>query len=97
MRKNCRLTYEAWRDGRAVRPSDSIWTDGASVYSYQTAIAVRRPAGVILNRTPYTKTTTIHQNALASQLDSDAVNYSEVVDIPLGTGHITLDREKETP
>ena len=94
MRKNCRLTYEAWRDGRAVRPAESIWTDGASVYSYQTVIAVRRPAGVLLNRTPYSRTTTVHQNAIASQLYSDTVEYLEVWDVPIGTGHL---RGNQTP
>ena len=88
MRKNCRLTYDAWRDGRAVEPSPSIWTDGATVYSYQTAIAVRRPSGVLLNRTPYSRTTTTHQNALAVQLYSDAVAYLEVWDVPRDTQHL---------
>jgi hypothetical protein len=58
MRKNCRWTFDAWRAGRSLKPAESIWTDGTTVYSYRTAIAVTLPSGVILNRTPYSVTTT---------------------------------------
>ena len=88
MRKNCRLTYEAWRDGRAVKPSTSIWTDGSSVYSYQTVIASTRPSSVLLNRTQYSRTTTTHQNALAWQMYQDGIEYSEVWDVPMGSQEI---------
>lgn len=68
MRKNAAAVYAAWLDGRPLRRARSIWTDGESIYSYDTAILARDAANVILNVTKYSQTTTTHQNGLAVAL-----------------------------
>ncbi len=70
MRKNCRETVRHWLLEKPSAPAQqgkSIWTDGRNIYSYQTCLVTRSPwAGtMILNRTRYSQTTTVHQNALA--------------------------------
>ena len=89
MRKNCRWTFDAWRAGRSLKPAESIWTDGTTVYSYQTAIAVTLPSGVILNRTPYSVTTTTHQNGLAVGLEEEGTTFLVVENVPIGTMSLT--------
>lgn len=69
MRENTREVAEAWQAGQPCRGSESIWTDGESVYSYQTCIATDDPElGRILNRSSYSVTTSAHQNGLAEAI-----------------------------
>ena len=86
MRKNCERAYKAWSDGRALRPAPSIWSDGNTLWSYWTAIAAVDPARsmIVLNRTSYSKTTTIHQNALAYVMRFEDYVLVEVDDVPKG-------------
>lgn len=66
-RKNTTQVVEAFLDGKPCNPSRSIWTNGNSIWSYSTCIAIRVPEAperVILNTTRYSVTTTIHQNGL---------------------------------
>jgi hypothetical protein len=69
MRKNCARVIECYRQRKPSIPSmrgSSIWTDGVTIYSYSTPILASLPPGtLILNRSGYSITTTIHQNALA--------------------------------
>ncbi len=74
MRVNTRNTLAAFLAGRPARPASSIWTDGISVYSYATCIATRKDNGaVIVNRTRYSPTTSIHQNALLDGLHRECI------------------------
>lgn len=87
MRKNCRVAMNSFLAGKASRPADSIWTDGETLFSYETAIAVKKGGRVVLNRERYSDTTTIHQNALAAWMPHDV----EVIsDVPLGSSAATL-------
>jgi hypothetical protein len=87
MRVNCKNVLNAWRCGRRNKSAQSIWTDGRDIYSYGTCLVTRDDAGnVILNRTRYSVTTTIHQGALAV-----ALNGCRVVDgIRIGCSPYTL-------
>lgn len=73
MRKNTKEAIRRWQDGRASIPSQhgsSIWSDGDSIWSYQTCIATRTAAGyVVLNGTKYSRTTTQHQAGIKLWLD----------------------------
>lgn len=83
MRVNCTQALRAWRKGKALRPAQSIWTDGETIFSYGTALVTKRADGtVVLNRTRYSVTTTIHQNTLAFELAGavEVDNLSQGVD-----------------
>lgn len=74
MRRNCAEALERWHNGVASPPSKqggSVWTNGETIFSYGTALVIRARGKVILNRTRYSVTTTIHQNALAVALHWD--------------------------
>ena len=93
MRKNTNEVFRAWMYGRSKgKPGASIWTDGDAIYSYRTCIATRdagRLARAVLNRTPYSITTTIHQNGLASAMPTwMKVRYVE--NLPLGASRRDL-------
>jgi hypothetical protein len=67
MRKNCRRAMKGMSEGKPSRGSESIWTDGVNVYSYRTCILARvSEHTAVLNRSQYSITTTIHQNAIAA-------------------------------
>lgn len=85
MRKNCQQVVRAYKQGKAHSPSRSIWTDGRTIYSYGTALVEPMPdgQGLALNRTSYSTTTTIHQNALAAYFGPDVV--VTLHDVPRGT------------
>lgn len=86
MRKNCELAYKAWTDSKALRPAKSIWSDGDTLWSYGTALAAVDPARsmVVLNRTRYSVTTSIHQSALAAEMRLEDYVLVEVYDVPQG-------------
>lgn len=69
MRKMTIDVYQAWKAGKARKPGSSIWTDGETVYSYNTPI-MRRVKGehIVLNVRKYSVTTTRHQNGLQELL-----------------------------
>ena len=70
MRKNTERLLDAWHQGRSDRGSESIWTDGENIWSYDTCILARQdensPATnpYVLNMTKYSPTTSQHQNAI---------------------------------
>lgn len=69
MRKNLSEAYAAWQERRPCRPAVSCWTDGQTLYSYDTAILTRAGDGrIILNRTKYSATTSQQQAALSYAL-----------------------------
>lgn len=72
MRKNCREAYNAFASGKECRKAQSIWSNGNALYSYNTPLVEVRDGITYLNRTRYSVTTSIHQNALAVQMP-DAV------------------------
>lgn len=68
MRVNTRKTLEAFARRKALKVASSIWTNGDHIYSYATCLACRLSDGrIVLNRTRYSVTTSIHQNALAAE------------------------------
>lgn len=65
-RRNIFEVFEAWQDNRP-RTKGAISTDGDTVYSYGTAIAARSHDGrIVVNRSRHSKTTTNHQNGIAT-------------------------------
>lgn len=82
MRVNTKKALDAWKQHKACKPAQSIHTDGERIYSYSTCIVERLENGVVvMNRTSYSVTTTIHQNALAVYVCSDVT----ANDVPRGT------------
>jgi hypothetical protein len=75
MRKNTQAATTAFLRGYSARPARSIWTDGLTLYSYDTAIATLSAGGVILNVNKYSATTTRQQN--------DARHLFEAAGIPV--------------
>ena len=64
MRKNTEAALAAWQARRPARPAVSVWTDGETLFSYETAILTRDDDGrQIRNVTKYSPTTSQHQNA----------------------------------
>lgn len=67
MRVCAKKTVTAFDARKSLKPASSIWTNGDHIYSYSTCLVVRLDDGrIVLNRTRYSVTTTIHQNALAA-------------------------------
>lgn len=70
MRVNCSKALKAFAAGKDARPAESIHTFGGVLWSYGTPLAVKVTVGdregIVLNRTRYSVTTTIHQNAIAA-------------------------------
>lgn len=75
MRKNTQRVFEAWQKGALSVARDcgtAIWTDGQSIYSYQTCIATRDPEdvhgangkSVIFNNSRYSPTTSQQQGGM---------------------------------
>ena len=67
MRKGTLTVIRAFEHGVSAHPSRAIWTDGTSIYSYDTCLLTGDPVTgeFILNRSSYTNTTSQHQTALA--------------------------------
>lgn len=85
MRQNVKQAYTAWAAGKALRPAVSIWTDGKTIWSYQTAIVTRDSRGVVhFNNTAYSTTTRTQQNSLQAALRADGVNYVWCDGVPRG-------------
>lgn len=64
MRKNMEAVLTAWDNRRSAR-FPSCWTDGDTIFSYDTAILVRDGDGrQILNATKYSATTSQQQAAI---------------------------------
>ena len=75
MRKNLRAAYDAWQQHRPARPAASCWTDGTTLYSYDTAILTRAGDGQrVLNMTRYSRTTSTQQHALAAVVEAREVS-----------------------
>lgn len=90
MRKNTSEVIEAFKARRSLRKCEAIWTDGESIYSYQTCIATRADNGaIVVNLTKYSVTTTIHQNALYD-LRSPRGEQTQVRDLSRGASPTEL-------
>ena len=85
MRRNTRKVLDAWFQGNPLRETDSIWTDGERIYSYETALVEKMDNGVRMNVTKYSYTTTVHQNSIYAELLGTTYDIDEMVDIPMGT------------
>ena len=83
--KNTFRVLRAFHRGEPLHASDSIWTDGRVIWSYQTAILARRDNGsrlgwLVLNGTRYTKTTSRHQNYIRQNQG----HHEELKNVPEG-------------
>jgi hypothetical protein len=88
MRVNTEKALRAWQSGKAWRERigrGSIWSNGTSLYSYGTELVRQWNGSTYLNVTRYSRTTSVHQNALRVALP-DAI---PVDDIPIG-GYIDV-------
>ena len=85
MRKNCQEVVRAWEIGQACSKADSIWTDGRRIMSYGTCLVQNIRGRLYLNRTRYSVTTTIHQNALAAYFGDRVI---EIDGVPRGTRYL---------
>jgi len=85
VRKNCQEVVRAWERGQACHKTPSIWTDGERIMSYGTCILQNVGGQLYLNRTRYSVTTTIHQNALAAYFGDRVI---EIDRVPLGARHL---------
>jgi hypothetical protein len=80
MRKGTQKVFEAWRNGKHLRKQESIWTNGRTIFSYQTPIVSTENCRTTFNARKYSVTTSTHQNGLRFLLDShgyiiDSVTY----------------------
>ena len=87
MRKNCQQVVSHWLMGQELRKAPSIWTDGESIYSYNTVILANVNGNLVLNRTKYSSTTTTHQNAIAAWLEAYGLN---TIEAEYGTTHCVV-------
>ena len=85
MRKNCQEVVRAWEIGQACSRADSIWTDGHRIMSYGTCIVQPVGGRLYLNRTRYSVTTSVHQNALAAYFGDRVI---EIDGVPRGTRYL---------
>ena len=93
MRKHTKAAYDAWCESRAAYPDASIWTSGADIFSYDTALLAGRPYELpVLNVTRYTAATTLAQGALRDLLREDGLTWLEVEDQPRGVTARALER-----
>lgn len=88
MNSNAERVYRAFLSGTIARPASALWTDGDTLYSYETAIITRThdvtPNGprFVVNVTSYSKTTSAHRNGCVALLKG---SYVTVDNIPKGT------------
>jgi hypothetical protein len=107
MRVGTRRVFDAWVDYKEDRTQNAIWTDGESIYSYGTVLLIEGDTfmnklangmhtasrgKIVLNRTTYSKTTTTHQNGLATLLTQSGIEFEEVDNIPMGTKSLDLSK-----
>lgn len=92
MKSNLVRVLISWDDSRAEgRTGSSIWTDGDTIFSYGTAILTGRAfAGLVLNVTKYSATTSTFQNALAKHLHSERRQFMTVDGMERGLAASTL-------
>lgn len=65
MRKNTQEVINAFAQGKACKKFVSIWTNGQTIFSYDTPILHRiSDTEVVFNGTKYSHTTTQQQNSI---------------------------------
>lgn len=82
MRKNTKEVFYAWRQGKSSRGQRSIWTDGRTIFSYDTPIltpCVDPAEPPRLNLTKYSVTTTVHQRGIEYLLKLSGFAYREAI------------------
>ena len=92
MKKNCQRTLNAWfQDDPFGKQGDSIWTDGDTIYSYNTWILAEPEDSAEIhwtvfefNNTKYSRTTTTHQNAILSKMNGYGVLMRVHDNVPMG-------------
>jgi len=88
MRKNTREVFNAWKQGKRKKFCDAIHTDFGEIYSYATLLVAQHDNTVVLNRTKYSITTSIHQGGLHVLLEKHCKDNNLelliVEDIPIG-------------
>tara|TARA_Y100000593_G_scaffold86952_1_gene166593 strand:- start:2793 stop:3092 length:300 start_codon:yes stop_codon:yes gene_type:complete len=86
MRKNTRATLAHWLSGEPSATAPAIHTDGDVIRSYSTWLTVRTgETHAIMNMTKYTRTTSVHQNAILADLEARGFDVEVVDDVPIGT------------
>ena len=93
MRKNTRDALDRGIRGVATPPSrqgGAVWTDGRTIFSYQTAIVATLPHGSIrFNATKYSTTTSAQQGGLRHGLRLIGAEYFvSVDDVPAGSASL---------
>lgn len=91
MRKNTSTVLGKFIAGKSFRFSGkpSIWTDGDRIMSYNTCIVDRVTDDcVIVNMTKYSRTTTIHQNALHAWFVNEGYRVVTVDQLHFGVQHL---------
>lgn len=86
MRVNTRKVIDAWLADREYHKSNSLWTNGREIYSYNTCIVFAGPNNELyFNATKYSHTTTIYQNQIRNAFGIREDGYCE-----LWADHITI-------
>lgn len=89
MRANTGRVLGAWYGSRAAgKAGGSIWTDGVTIWSYQTALVSplhpeTADLPLVVNVTQYSPTTSGHRNAMLEKLPGNVV---KVDGLPMGSG-----------
>ena len=83
MRKNTITVFEHWKHGKSFNGSNAIWTDGTTIYSYNTPIlfnidsSVSKGYKLILNCTKYSVTTSSKRNDLKDLLSENNIEFEK--------------------
>lgn len=76
MRKNTQNVFNAWLNGRSEKGQDSVWTDGSTIYSYNTPILwYNENQAVVINNQRYSVTTTVHQRGIQVICNNKHIEY----------------------
>lgn len=71
MNKLTKQVFAAWmNDEKAGKPEGALWTDGLHIYSYRVTLLTHDIRGYTFNGTVYSATTSRHQRALRTLLDT---------------------------
>lgn len=80
---------DSFIEGGSKAKSPNLKHDGRQLTHYYTVIAEMHPDGMLLNLTPYTKTTKAIQNKLEKTLDYYSIDYRVLTSIPMGCSDLS--------
>lgn len=95
MRRQLEQVLEAFLESEKCRPADAIWTDGDSIFSYNTCLLSWVQTGddekaYVINGTRYSPTTTRYQNDIIADATRAGIEFVIVQDIPRGASPADL-------